>query len=175
MIAELLHGRKKALRGIAALALVPAGFGVYCLINYFIAGNPFQFMRYQREHWYQKLGLFFNTAAYQMRYALGAQRSTLLGLWVPNLVVLFSVLVILILGVRRLRASYTLWAIAYYVVAVGATWLLSAPRYMAVLLPIPMTLACLCEKKEARIAIYALLGSCELYYLTMFALRYGVW
>ena len=175
MIAELLHGRKKALRGIAALALVPAGFGVYCLINYFIAGNPFQFMLYQREHWYQKLGLFFNTAAYQMRYALGAQRSTLLGLWIPNLVVLFSVLVILILGVRRLRASYTLWAIAYYVVAVGATWLLSAPRYMAVLLPIPMTLASLCEKKEARIAIYALLGSCELYYLTMFALRYSVW
>ena len=175
MVAELLHGRKKALRGIAALVLVPAGFGVYCLINYFIAGDPFQFMRYQREHWYQKLGLFFNTAAYQMRYALGAQRSTLLGLWIPNLVVIFSVLVILILGVRRLRASYTLWAIAYYVVAVGATWLLSAPRYMAVLLPIPMTLACLCDKKETRIAIYAVLGSCELYYLTMFALRYSVW
>ena len=175
MVAELLHGRKKALRGLAALALVPAGFGVYCVINYIIAGDAFQFARYQNVHWHQKLGLFFNTAAYQMRYALGAQRSTLLGLWIPNLIVVFSTLVILILGVRRLRASYTLWAIAYYVVAVGATWLLSAPRYMAVLLPIPMTLACLCEKKETRIAIYAILGSCELYYLAMFAMRYSVW
>lgn len=175
MVAELLHGRKKALRGLAALALVPAGFGVYCVINYIIAGNPFQFARYQSVHWHQKLGLFFNTAAYQIRYALGAQRSTLLGLWIPNLIVVFFTLVILILGVRRLRASYTLWAIAYYVVAVGATWLLSAPRYMAVLLPIPMTLACLCEKKETRIAIYAILGSCELYYLAMFAMRYSVW
>ena len=175
MLTGLLHGKKSAWRGLAALLTVPLGFAAYCVVNYFVAGNPFQFLHYQRVHWYQELGLFFNTAAYQTRYALGAERNTLMGLWIPNLVALFSTLVILILGARKLRASYTLWAMAYYVVAVGATWLLSAPRYMAVLLPIPMILALLGEKKLPRAAIYMLLAACELYYLAMFVLRRSVW
>ncbi|MBR0040465.1 MAG: hypothetical protein IJP64_03695 [Oscillospiraceae bacterium] len=175
MLAELLHGSKKAWRGLAALLMIPLGFGAYCLINYFVAGNPFQFMIYQREHWSQELGLFFSTPAYQIRYALGAGRDALMGLWGPNLAVLYASLLILTVGAKRLRASYTLWAMVYYAVSVGATWLLSAPRYMAVLLPLPMSLACLGEKKGARIAIYVLLTACELYYLTMFVLRKSVW
>ena len=175
MVTELLHGRKKAWRGLGALALVPAGFAVYCLINYFVSGDPFRFLYYQRTHWFQELGLFFNTAAYQMRYAIGAERNTLMGLWIPNLVADFASLAILFLGAKKLRADYTLWAIAYYVVAIGATWLLSAPRYLAALLPIALSLALLGEKKAPRIAIYAVLASGELYYLAMFALRRQVW
>ena len=175
MVTELLHGRKKAWRGAASLALVPLGFALYCLINYFVAGDPFRFLYYQRTHWYQELGLFFNTAAYQTRYALGAERDKLMGLWIPNLAAAFSSLVILNFGAKKLRASYTLWAIAYYCVAIGATWLLSAPRYLAVLLPIPLSLALLSEKKAPRAALYALLASSELYYLFMFALRRSVW
>ena len=175
MVTELLHGRKKAWRGAASLALVPLGFALYCLINYFVAGDPFRFLYYQRTHWYQELGLFFNTAAYQTRYALGAERDKLMGLWIPNLAAAFSSLVILNFGAKKLRASYTLWAIAYYCVAIGATWLLSAPRYLAVLLPIPLSLALISEKKTPRAALYALLASSELYYLFMFALRRSVW
>ncbi|MBR0209087.1 MAG: hypothetical protein IJQ43_09335 [Oscillospiraceae bacterium] len=173
--AELLHGRRRARRGLAALALVPLGFGMYCLVNYFVSGDPFRFLYYQRTHWYQELGLFFNTAAYQTRYALGADKHTLMGLWIPNLVAQFASLGILTAGAKRLRASYTLWAIAYYVVAIGATWLLSAPRYLAVLLPIPLSLALLGEKRAPRIALYALLAAGELYYIVMFALRRSVW
>ena len=175
MAAELLHGRKKAWRGLAALALVPAGFALYCLINYLVAGDPFRFLYYQRTHWYQELGLFFNTAAYQTRYALGADRNTLMGLWIPNMVSSFAALAVLIAGAKKLRASYTLWAIAYYVIAIGATWLLSAPRYLAALPPIALAFALLGEKKGARIAVYSLLGAGELYYLVMFALRRSVW
>ena len=160
---------------LAALALVPLGFAGYCLVNYLVAGDPFRFLIYQREHWFQELGLFFNTPAYQLRYALGARRRELMGLWLPNLAAIYASLAILFAGAKRLRASGTLWAMAYFTVAIGATWLLSAPRYMAVLLPIPMSLALLGEKKGPRIAIYAVLGLCELYYLVMFALRSGVW
>ena len=175
MLTGILHGRKKSWRGIAALVLVPLGFAGYCLINYYVAGDPFQFMYYQRTHWYQELGLFFNTPAYQTRYASGAGKSDLMGLWLPNLIAIFSSLVILIAGAKRLRASYTLWAIVYFVVAIGATWLLSAPRYLAVLLPIHLSLAFLAEKKRTRISIVTILAFCELYYLIMFALRYSVW
>ena len=175
MITELLHGRKDAWRALASLALVPLGFAGYCLINDLVAGDPFQFLIYQREHWHQSLGFFFDTAAYQLRYAIGADRNTLMGLWLPNLTAIFVSLAILIAGAKKLRASYTLWAIAYYVVSIGATWLLSAPRYLAVLLPIPMSLALLGEKKQPRIVLYLLSAGCELYYLSMFALRRNVW
>ena len=175
MLTELLHGRKKGWRGLAALAMIPLGFAAYCLINYFVSGDPFRFMIYQREHWHQNPGLFFNTAAYQLRYALGADRHTLMGLWLPNLAAVFAAPTILFFGAKKLRASYTLWAIAYYALAVGATWLLSAPRYMAVLLPLPMSLACLGEKKLLRIVIYAVLAAFELYYLVVFSLRWNVW
>ena len=98
-----------------------------------------------------------------------------MGLWLPNRTAVFASLAILIAGAKRLRASYTLWAIAYYAVAIGATWLLSAPRYLAALLPIPMSLACLGERKRTRILLFMTLALCELYYLAMFALRRGVW
>lgn len=176
MATGILHGRKSAWRGIAALFLIPLGFGGYCLINYLVSGNPFQFMKYQSTHWHQNLGLFFNTAAYQMRYAITAQTETLLGLWLPNLTAVFASLAVLTAGAKRMRASYTLWAIFYYAVAIGATWLLSAPRYLAVLLPVQLSLALRCDEKRSRTGmIAAILALCELYYLIMFALRFSVW
>lgn len=173
-----LQGRER-LRRCAALLLIPLGFAAYCGVNYTVAGNPFQFMIYQREHWSQSLGLFFNTAAYQTRYALSSAAKgdarQLVGLWLPNLIALFTAPTLLFLAARRLRPSYTAWAIAYYIVAVGATWLLSAPRYMAVLLPLPLALALLSDKKAAKIVLYTLLGCGNLAYLILFALRWNVW
>ena len=175
IVRSFVRGDKDALRGIAALVAVPLGFAAYCLINYLVAGDPFRFMVYQREHWHQQLGLFFNTAAYQTRYALGADRNTLMGLWGLNLAALFGAPAILFFGEKRLRPSYTAWAICYYVIAVGATWLLSAPRYMAALPPLPLSLALCSEKKGVRYALLVLLALAELYYLAMFALRRSVW
>ena len=175
---DLLRGGGK-LRTAPALLLIPLGFAAYCLINYTVAGNPFQFMIYQREHWYQSLGYFFNTAAYQTRYALSVamkgEKQLLFGLWLPNLAALFGTLAILIAGTKRLRAGYTAWAIAYFTVAIGATWLFSAPRYMAVLLPLPLALAALSERKRLRYALFGLLGCADLVYLVFFALRWNVW
>lgn len=179
LVGDLLHGKKECARGICAMLMVPLGFGAYLLVNYLVAGNPFQFMIYQKEHWYQSLGLFFNTAAYQTRYALSAaakgNRETLMGLWLPNLTAVFGTLVILLFGAKKLRASETAWSIAYYAIAIGATWLLSAPRYMAVLLPLPITMGLVSEKKSARVALYALWALGSAYYLVMFALRRSVW
>ena len=175
IVEALLHGEKKAWRGLAALLGVPAGFAAYCLVNYTVSGNAFQFLIYQREHWNQQLGLFFNTAAYQTRYALRAEKDMLLGLWLPNLAALFGALGILLGAAKRLRPSYTAWALAYYVIAVGATWLLSAPRYMAALPALPLALALSAEKKAVRVVLLVLFALANLGYLILFALRRNVW
>ena len=179
LVRDCVREKRLSLRGLAALALVPLGFGGYCLVNYLVSGDPFRFLYYQRTHWHQQLGLFFNTAAYQTRYALSSAAEgdfrQLLGLWLPNLTALFAVPVILCTGVRRLRASYIAWGIAYYTVAVGATWLLSAPRYMTVLLPLPFCLALTGERRLPRRVCCALLAPASLAYLVFFALRWNVW
>ena len=131
--------RRKNAWGFLSLLVIPLGFAAYCYINYRVSGDPFKFMQYQREHWGQRLGLFFNTAAYQTENVIGCLRShqaeSAAGLWLPNVLADFGALIITALAARKLRPSYTAYFIAYYVVAIGATWLLSAPRYMVSISP----------------------------------------
>ena len=180
---ELVHDavqrRRVSIRQVVGLLLVPLGFAAYCCINRHVSGNPFQFLIYQREHWNQRTGLFFSTAAYQTDYLLRCLRSgnwrDALGLWLPNLIACFSALVLLAKAAPRLRASQTAWFLAYYIIAVGATWLLSAPRYLLVLLPVPLALAQCAQKRTANIALTALGALAALGYLAAFALRWQVW
>ena len=180
---ELVHDavqrrRVDARQAVGAL-LVPLGFAAYCYINWRVAGNPFQFLIYQREHWNQRTGLFFSTAAYQTDYFLrslttGGWRDAL-GLWLPNLIACFAALGLLAAAAPKLRASQTAWFLAYYIVAVGATWLLSAPRYLLVLLPVPLALAQCAQKRTANLVLTALSALAALGYLIAFALRWQVW
>ena len=50
---------------------------------------------------------------------------------------------------QKLRASNVAYFIAYYAVCMGATWLLSAPRYLTAAYPLALALGALTEKKWA--------------------------
>ncbi len=170
---------KRALRRAAALLLILVGFGAYCWVNYRVAGDPFQYMIYQREHWGQRLGWFFNTSAYQTENLLrcaGTENAKFWGLWLPNLAASFAFLGVFTAAAKRLRASITAWAIGYFFVAVGVTWLLSAPRYLLTFFPFPTALALLTQKRPraaaAAAAICAVLAFC---YLLAFVQRWQVW
>ena len=163
---------------IASLLLVPLGFAAYCVINYLVAGNPFQFMIYQAEHWSQHLGLFFNTAAYQTERAimsLADKPQNFLGLWLPNLIYGFSALALTAAAAKKLRASYTAWFIAYFIIAIGATWLLSAPRYLMAMPVLPLALALLTEKDSAKTGAVISLTLLWLLYFIAFLQRWQVW
>ena len=185
LLAELVHDavngalpRRRLPERAAALLLVPAGFGAYCYVNYAVAGDPFRFLVYQSEHWGQKLGLFFNTAAYQTELAVkafGHDAPLFWGLWLPNLLACFAALAIAALAAKKLRASCTAWFMAYFVVAVGATWLLSAPRYLAALPVLPAALALLTEKRAPRLAALFVLPPLWLLYFLAFLARWQVW
>lgn len=169
--------RRQLARG-AALFLIPGGFGVYCLINLAIAGNPFQFLIYQRVHWSQQPGWFFNTACYQTEMAQQCALSdlhTLLGLWLPNLLASFLSLLVMTLAVRHLRPSYTAWYLAYFLIAIGATWLLSAPRYLIALIPTPLALARLTRNPTADLVVSSVSLCGSILYFYAFVLRWQVW
>lgn len=140
---ELISGRRKAREYLACL-LIPMGFAAYLFINYLVAGDPFRFMLYQKEHWGQSLGWFFGTAAYQLKNfsaGLAGNKTVAFGLWLPNLTAQLLSLLIMIPASKKLRPSYTAHFIVYYAVAIGATWLLSAPRYLAAQYCLPVAAA----------------------------------
>lgn len=173
-----LIGRRARPREYASALLIPMGFAAYCLINYLVAGDFFKFMEYQRVHWSQQLGWFFNTAAYQTENAVAAAVSRptdFWGLWLPNILAQLLSLAIMIMAAKKLRPSYTAWFIAYFVVAIGATWLLSAPRYLAALPALPAAMALLTEKRGAENTAAALGLLSGLAYFTAFLLRWQVW
>lgn len=190
LVMELIHALRVRLtdhrrfnpgqwmRRAASLLLVPAGFGAYLLINYLISGDPFKFQEYQSSHWNQHLGLFFHTASYQLTQAIRTYESnihTFLGLWMPNLIACFSALILMIFSARKMRASYVAWFIAYFFIAIGATWLLSAPRYLMVLLPIPIAASMLTRHPDADMAATPFCVLLSLLYLYAFVARWQVW
>ena len=178
---ELIRGsfhKKNRFTDYAALILVPLGFAAYLLVNLQVAGNPFQFLIYQSEHWHQTLGLFFDTAAYQTDYAIGTFRDNphnFWGLWLPNLTASLGALVLMILAGRKLRGSWLVWFIPYYFISIGATWLLSAPRYLLAFFPLSEAAAVLTEKRGARAFVYILLGTLSLLYFLAYLLRWQVY
>lgn len=171
-----LHRREGA-AALMSLFLVPLGFAAYCLVCYQVSGDPFKFMEYQSEHWGQRLGLFFNTASYQTENALDSLQNDpqrFWGLWLPNLLAAFGSLGLMARAAGRLRPSYTAWFIAYFFVAIGATWLLSAPRYLAAMPVLPLALGLSEDKGQLRLRALALLAANLLYYVA-FLLRWQVW
>lgn len=179
LVLELVRVRRKIrFADCASLLLVPLGFAAYLLINQQVAGNPFQFLIYQSEHWHQNLGLFFNTAAYQTNYAIGSLHSkphNFWGLWLPNLIASLGALILMILAGKKLRGSWMVWFVPYYFIAIGATWLLSAPRYLLVFFPLSEAVSVLTEKKGARTAVFLLLSILSYLYFLAYLLRWQVY
>ena len=164
---------------VGCLAIISVGLLAYLYINYYVTGNAFQFSIYQREHWSQRFYLFFDTVRYQMEYAVGTFKSgdhrSFLGMWLPNLVAIFSALVIMFRGAKKIRPSYTAYFIVYFAFVVGATWLLSAPRYLLVAFPLAFAAVALTEDKSKDVAltVFSVVGS--ILYLAMFVAGYPVY
>ncbi len=161
------------------LLIVPLGLLGYIYINYAVTGDPFKFMQYQREHWSQGFGLFFHTAAYQTEYALstlaeGGLRQ-FFGLWLPNLIYSFGALGLMAAGAKRLRPSYMAYFLAYFVISIGATWLLSAPRYLAACFPLAFALAVLADTREKDAAATAVSFAGLVAYLALYVNGYPVY
>lgn len=171
------------------LAFICCGFGAYLLINKLLWGDWFKFMEFQKENWYQSMGWFFNTASYQTDrlvacFAKG-ELSTAFGLWLPNLLYIFGALAVFIATARELRTSYVLYFAAYFAVAIGATWLLSAPRYLTALVVLPIALSKLCEARDdgqgigrarcKQAIVGVLLAAGQIVYLAFYVLKYKLY
>lgn len=170
--------RKDFIKKCIGILIIPFGFICYCIINYLVAGDFLKFMEYQSVHWGQNFGWFFNTARYQTDLIITNWNENfriVAGLWMPNVVMFFMALVVVWFAVKSIRPSYSAWFIAYFIISMGATWLLSAPRYLAALIVIPIALAEITKNKKADTAGMCFCVICNIIYLYVFSVRWYVW
>ena len=123
-----------------------AGLGLYFALNQAVYGRWDQYSVYQWEHWGQKLGLFTDTIRYHLQYmARWWQSDRAMAVWVCLAAVLCIVLAfgLLAAAARTLPPHWLGYGLAYLLLTMGATWLLSAPRYAVALFCLPVELAAL--------------------------------
>ena len=123
-----------------------AGLGLYFALNQAVYGRWDQYSVYQWEHWGQKLGLFTDTIRYHLQYmARWWQSDRAMAVWVCLAAVLCIVLAfgLLAAAARTLPPHWLGYGLAYLLLTMGATWLLSAPRYAVALFCLPVALAAL--------------------------------
>ena len=142
---------------VFSLALVPLGSCVYLLINKLVTGNWTQFLIHQKEHWYQSFG-FFGDSVQTLTYGAEQGGAQAVYLWIPQLVVIFAVLALMIYGARKERASSQTFTMAYFYCAIAPTWLLSAPRYLMATPTIYVSMARLGERRWVDVALTAILS-----------------
>ncbi len=189
LVADIVREKKQGARGrefvvscvgrCLSLLLIPAGLGLYLLINRSVSGNAFQFLLYQKENWDQSLGWFFASAATQCDQAIEtlakgniAQFS---GLWVPNIAFLLGSLAVMAGMCNKLRPSYVAYFILYYALGMGASWLLSAPRYLVAAFPLLLGMGALTKKSwvDALATCFCFAGL--VFYLYAFIQRWNVY
>ncbi len=173
--------KKKFIKYFACLFIVPLGTLAYLYINYSVWSNPMQFTVFQWEHWHQKLGLFFNTIAYQFRYMLSyidkPNYNALFGISIPNILVHISSLFIMFFAGRKkgMRASYYAYFLAYFIIAIGTTWLLSGPRYLLTCFPLIIGLALIADSKKKDIAISTIMILLQVVYFGLYIAKMQVY
>lgn len=123
---------------VAALMLI--GFLVYLLINYIVEGDPFRFLYYQRNHWFNSLCPMWVTLSYLLRNAAKDWHSSSgMSIWVPEILLFAGYLTAIAYGIRRrLRPMYMVYLAAFFLLTYSSTWLLSAGRYTLSALPLFM-------------------------------------
>lgn len=144
---------------LAALVISTLGTLAYIGINYQVSGDPLIFTVYQKMNWSQGIGLFYDTPRYMFAqlnsWVTQGRWVDMISLWLSSLLVIFGSLALYFRGAKRMPASHTAYFLAYYVIAIGCTWLLSAVRYMAAAIPLIGVIGLSCKTKTKTVIIYA--------------------
>ena len=145
LIGAIGKAGKRQLRGrdigacMAQMAIVFSGLFAYWAVNWFVTGDPFMYMTYQKENWYQAPGAFWSTVENTAYYFLAAVgEHDWLYTWGFQLLCMFYVFYLLAFGQQKLPFDLAAYSFVYVAVVLAPTWLLSGARYLYALAPLPL-------------------------------------
>ncbi len=171
MVKEKKGGWPMALGCVLRTMPVLLGLGAYLLLNYQVSGDPFRFLAYQKEHWYQQMGSLWNTLSYTLSGALSYPDQALrLGTWIPQTLYILCCIGLLLWLFRRIDPAEGAYALLYIYIAVSPTWLLSGSRYLTAMYALYPMLAMAARRKAWEYALLSLsvAGSCYFIYMYLF-------
>jgi len=134
----------------AWIFLMFAGGAVYLFLNWWVSGNPFMFMYYQRVHWGNSTQYFGQTLLLQFRVINGDWMTPEMIRWtfVPNILAFtFAIITIAYATKKRINVGYVIYALGYVFISYSPSWLLSGSRYITACIPLFIFLACMTEKR----------------------------
>ena len=130
---------KDVLACIAQVLIVFAGLFAYWAVNWLITGDPFMYLIYQKENWFQQAGSFWRTVDNTAYYLLSTVGDDdWLYTWGFQLLCMFYVFYLLCFGQRKLPFDLAAYSYVYVAVVLAPTWLLSGARYLYALAPLPV-------------------------------------
>lgn len=135
---------------LAALVSPLIGFGGYLLLNYARFDNPFQFRIAQRENWHNDFGILPQNLSNMVSSLFSDTNSMTFGIWAPSLACFIFACALMWWGRHRIAPSFQAYSLSYVMFSFSPSWLISGPRYMAVLFPLAMLTAMWAQQSTFR-------------------------
>lgn len=156
---------------IGASLLVLLGFILYLFINKQVSGEFFKFMEYQKINWGQNFSFFADNLQNIYSRAFNSSHGQVIGIWAPTVVVFFVFVSFLNWGVKKIPISFTAYALALLIISFSPSWLLSGPRYTAVIFIIYILLALFCAKSRLKDLLLTIFSTLSLMFYTIMFTR----
>lgn len=118
------------------IGVIPLGFSVYLLVNFYVTGSPFTFLTVEHDYWYKSLrwpwvGIWTTIKSCSWRSPEEAQMVCL-----QELIFITLDLVCTLWCWMCLRPAYGMWMTGNWLLFTSSSFILSVPRYTLILFPI---------------------------------------
>ena len=124
---------------LAQVLIVFSGLIIYWGINWAVTGDPFTYMVYQKENWFQEPGSFWGSTANTMHYFLTTYGDgDWLYTWGFQMLCLLLIYAVTARYGQLLPFDLAAYGFVYIAVVLSPTWLLSAPRYLYAFCALPL-------------------------------------
>lgn len=135
--------RKDIFLKLSGTFFIFVGPFIYFLLNYIVDKNSFQFLIYQKEHWYQEAQYFGTTITqlWERAFGEGAEGFVKAAIWIPDVILFFFAVFVLYYAVLKHQNKYVMFFLAYLIVNYAPSWLLSGGRYMSLAIPMFLFMA----------------------------------
>lgn len=139
------------------MLIVFSGLLIYWAINWAVTGDALMYMTYQKENWFQEPGTFWGSTANTAYYAItDFGQDDWFFSWGAQLAAMFFVYALLAMKEDALPFDLAAYSFVYVAVVLSPTWLLSGPRYLYALAPLPLLKAGMTDSRRAHGALLAL-------------------
>ena len=134
-------------KGVWLLVML-LGSGAYLYINWYISGDPFRFLHYQRTHWHNEFTYFGEVIQSQFANIVHHDPILTRTIFVPNILAFtLTVGMLLYATIKRLSVTHIAYLLGYTFLSFAVSWLLSGGRYMAAAVPLFIFLAHFTERR----------------------------